>query len=111
MASPRYRWFLAERGFFVNGSTLELEYAATAAQALQATYEDLIESEIRRKRMAEALEGVGDGDVTAAKQLIARIGATGKGRFAQRCVSHLKAGDHPEYLVDAVEWLREELSG
>jgi putative ATP-dependent endonuclease of OLD family len=101
---------LREHGIFVNDSTLELEYAETAPQALIAAYEELVPSEQSRDRMKEdvaaANEDGGDPD-----KLLRRVSRIGKGRFAQRLAAHLESPeDHPEYVREAIEWLSKRLS-
>lgn len=104
---------LREHGIFVNDSTLELEYAQTAPDALQRAHDEFHESPKRRVRMAEALKGSDDDDDAQRgldERLLNRIGEIGKGRFAQRAVAHLSsADDHPDDLIEAIQWLLERL--
>ncbi len=101
---------LRDHGIFVNDSTLELEYAETAPQALITAYDELVASEKSRDRMredvAEATADGGDSD-----KLLRRVARIGKGRFAQRLAAHLESPeDHPEYVREAIEWLSKRLS-
>lgn len=103
--------YLAEQAIFVNDSTLEVEYAKTAPDALKAAYRDLVRSPVRRSATSEAVEAAGNGDREADKKLARRIEAVGKGRFAQRAAAHLEEAEHPSYLADAIESLRSQLTG
>lgn len=103
---------LREQGIFVNDSTLELEYAKTAPDALQQAHDEFYVSARRRARMAEELNGSGDEDVQHEldERLLNRISEIGKGRFAQRAVAHLPSvEDHPHDLIEAIQWLLERL--
>jgi putative ATP-dependent endonuclease of OLD family len=103
---------LREHGIFVNNSTLELEYAQTAATALQKTHDEFWTSETRRSRMAEELAGSEDAEERRKlhARLIRRINEIGKGRFAQRAAAHFSSPDeHPSDLIEAVRWLLERL--
>lgn len=101
---------LREHGIFVNNSTLELEYAKTAPDALQSAHDAFWDSNLRRSRMAKELKGAQKDDPELEKALLSRISAISKGRFAQRVVAHLgSADDHPEDLPEAIKWLRARL--
>jgi putative ATP-dependent endonuclease of OLD family len=101
---------LAASGVFVSHSTLEIEYAKVAGAALQATYEDLTASKVKRARFQAELASAGVGDREADKRLVNRIEGVGKGRFAQRLVAHLNGHEHPPYIVQAIDYLRARIS-
>jgi putative ATP-dependent endonuclease of OLD family len=99
--NPDVDSYLREHGIFVNNSTLE--YAATAADALQRAHDAFRTGPVRRARMAEALK-CKDDDV------VERIAEIGKGRFAQRLAGELEGPeDHPRDLIRAIRWLVERL--
>lgn len=103
---------LREHGIFVNDSTLELEYAKTAPEALQGAHDEFHTSLLRRRRMADELRPSDDDEEQRKleQRLLNRISEIGKGRFAQRAVAHLVSADqHPRDLIEAIRWLRERL--
>jgi putative ATP-dependent endonuclease of OLD family len=106
---PLYQ-LLRGHGIFVNQSTLEVEYALAAPDALQHAYDDLVSNPLTRARMTSDLADAGAGDREADKKLTNRIAAQGKGRFAQRAAAHLVGAEHPEYITEAVQWLRTQLA-
>lgn len=100
---------LAAAGIYVNGSTLELEYAQTAAAAIEAAYAELTDSAIRRQRLSDELSGwtMDDGK---RRRLLRRLAAIGKGRFAQRLAAHVdEPAQHPQVVTDALTWLTAQL--
>jgi putative ATP-dependent endonuclease of the OLD family len=97
---------LRKHGIFVNDTTLELEYAKTSSDALQSAHDEFWDTDLRRSRMAEELQGAKDVDPELEESLLSRIREIGKGRFAQRVVAHLEsADDHPADLIEAIKWL------
>lgn len=110
--NPSVDKLLQEQGIFVNNSTLELEYARSAPDALQRAHDEFKSSQTRRARMAEELGGSEDPDeqLKLDERLLNRIAEIGKGRFAQRVVDHLSlTDDHPGELIEAIRWLLERL--
>lgn len=104
--------FLREHGIFVNDSTLELECAKSAPEALQRAHDEFRTSPFRRARMAEELNPSDDAKEQRKleRRLLNRISEIGKGRFAQRTVAHLSSPDqHPNDHIEAIRWLLERL--
>lgn len=100
---------LREQGIFVNDSTLEVEYAKTASDAVIAAYEDLVSGQTARKRMKEAVSQAAEDDGDSDEYL-RRVDRIGKGRFAQRASAYLdSANDHPAYITEAIIWLSKRL--
>ncbi len=107
--APEAQSRLKENGIFVNHSTLELEYAATAPDAIRTAYAELVESQVRRTRLDEQLAGFAEDPVVADK-LLRRIAAVGKGRFAQRLAEHLTTeAQHSPSIVEAIRHLHDRL--
>lgn len=100
---------LRKHGVFVNDSTLEVEYAQTAPEALQAAHDDLVSGATRRGRMAAEMAAAA-ANADEREPYLNRITALGKGRFAQRAAAHLAdVKQHPDYIAEAITWLAQRL--
>ena len=92
----------ASLGVYLNDRTLEVElFGAGHHRAIGSALEDLVESAPARQR---ARGWAADPALLDADRLLKDIGSVGKGRFAQRLVSHLDPGiPAPPYIAEAIQ--------
>ncbi len=101
------RQLLSKAGLFVGSTTLEVEIAVKFPKRAKLAFEELVSEKVAERfavvvdklnaeeeLTAEALESHAD--------LIKRIEAVGKGRFAQRLSNKLKGREAPAYIADAI---------
>ena len=66
-----------------------------------AAYEELEASDTKRSNFTNDLDAyIADRD--RAKAILDRIGAIGKGRFAQRLAGHVESFDPPDFVAEAL---------
>ncbi len=94
---------LAKEAIFVGERSLELDLIATAATAMQESYQELRRSPTAAGRFAKAVDAVAGGDFSQASTVLRRIEYIGKGRFAQRLASKAKNIDPPGYIGHAID--------
>ena len=105
----------AEQGVFIGDQTFELDLlSSAAADALLSTLADLATGTKGRER---AQQWRASPKTVDAERLLADIESIGKGRFAQRLAATIGSGSTggpawvgPEYVRQAVEWVRERAS-
>ena len=100
---------LAEGGIFVGAHTLELDLIAVARDSLIATFEELVDSAMRRRNFEAAVDAYAVGDLETGGRVLSRIEKIGKGRFAQRLASHLEDVPAPGYIADALQRIIDQL--
>jgi putative ATP-dependent endonuclease of OLD family len=94
---------LESHNVFVGNTTLELDLLATFRDRMQETYVELNASAIARKRFNDSLTEASNNNSEAKQEVIRRITAIGKGRFAQRLTEKLGADPPPTYIRHAIE--------
>lgn len=104
----------AELGVFVGDDTLEIDLVRSCrSSSVARVLCDLAPSQAAKNR-AEAWEKDG-ARIDDEKQLLADIGAIGKGRFAQRLAVTMtrqpNAPQGPKYIVDAIAYLATKAAG
>ncbi|MFH1893811.1 MAG: AAA family ATPase [Candidatus Zixiibacteriota bacterium] len=94
---------LDKTGIFVGQRELELDLVHVLAGEMKETYEELRGYNLATKRFEAAIDAFGGGDEDAGADVVSRIEAIGKGRYAQRLADKITA-DHepPAYLRDAI---------
>ncbi len=101
-----------EAGVMVGDRTLEVDLIPTGAEEMCEAYEELVDSEVRRKRFSKQV-GLAEIDDEQRAKLLNRITAVGKGRYAQRLADHLDGVAPPGHIaaaLDRVRQLAEELA-
>jgi putative ATP-dependent endonuclease of the OLD family len=93
---------LAYHNVFIGTRTLELDLLPEAAAAMKATFGGLLGTRAAENR-AMLIDKVVAGNKGADDELIERIEVLGKGRFAQRLASEIKAIVWPPYIVEAIQ--------
>lgn len=98
-----------QRGYFVNGNTLEPELFM---EGLAETMQTVIEQELSlAEQTSEALQGwVNDPDTLDEDRLIGLIERIGKGRFAQALAPHVSDETCPDYIRRALEHIRDAVA-
>jgi putative ATP-dependent endonuclease of OLD family len=94
---------LENNNIFVGDTTLELELLATFQDSVLQTYVELNPSAVARTRFKTSVTEAINDKQEAKDDVIRRISAIGKGRFAQRLAQKLGADQPPRYLHHAVE--------
>ena len=61
----------------------------------------------KRKALVDAWEA--ENDALDKDELLAMIEAIGKGRFAQRLISHMGGIEPPSYIADAINFVAERV--
>ena len=98
-----------ERGYFVNGSTLELElYDAGMNDVMIAVLAQ--ELGVSRRKRREFRDRITGADGVDKKELLRLIDRVGKGRFAQSLSGHTSVDVCPEYIRAALERIRDAVS-
>jgi putative ATP-dependent endonuclease of the OLD family len=94
---------LEAHNVFVGNTTLELDLLAAFRDRMQRTYVELNSSPIARKRFGDSVTGASSDNSEAKEEVIRRISAIGKGRFAQRLTEKVGADPPPTYIRNAIE--------
>jgi putative ATP-dependent endonuclease of OLD family len=90
-------------GIFVGERELELDLLPSLADAIKATNEELGGGKRASERFSDAVDGALKGDQGAGAEVIRRIEAIGKGRFAQRLAGRITAAHNPPaYIREAI---------
>jgi putative ATP-dependent endonuclease of OLD family len=106
------RDLLASEGVFVGNTTLEVDIAAQDADIVMRTFEEIVESTLRRDRFRSALDRLGPNPThETADPVLRAIERIGKGRFAQRLATHLRTQSIPRYLENAITAVVERARG
>ncbi len=94
---------IAAAGIFVGERTLELDLLPTLADEIRETYEELQGGEKATQQFFKAVDAALKDDAEAGLEVIRRIEAIGKGRFAQRLAGKI-TGEHmpPVYIKSAI---------
>ena len=93
-----------ERGFFVGDHTCEIDLFRTGAHdVISQTLADLAPGVAAKTRAQDWQNDPGSVDPV---RLLKDVTAIGKGRFAQRLSTRLTAGRWPDYMRDAVTYVR-----
>ncbi len=100
---------LPSHGVFVGDNTLELDLLKEFGGEMKATYKELTNSEEVSKAFDTAVESAG-ADAAKAQEILDRIEAVGKGRFAQRLAGKLKDKNPPAYILNAVNFIIERVT-
>ena len=96
---------LRKRNVFVGRTTLELDLLPGARDAMIAAFRELETSEKKQLNFTKDLDAyIYDGDRAAA--ILGRLGAIGKGRFAQRLAGHADSFDPPEFVAKALDRIK-----
>jgi putative ATP-dependent endonuclease of OLD family len=93
---------LSRHGIFVGNETLELDLIDGLSAEMKAAYGDLRSNTRANERFAEAVDQAGE-DEDSAEEVIRRIEAIGKGRYAQRLASRIGNKPAPAYIISAIE--------
>ncbi len=90
-------------GVFTNADTLEISlFEEGFAEAVIATLRERKRSE-KQKKIINDWEA--DPDTLDAEKLLKMIERIGKGRFAQRFISHMGDAEPPEYISSAIKFV------
>lgn len=100
---------LAEQGIFIGEHTLELDLLSSLADEMKSAYTELRNSAQASARFDAAVDGALFGDEEAIAQMLSRIEAIGKGRFAQRLASKIKDQTPPLYIQQAIEFIVDQV--
>ncbi len=99
----------AQHGYFVNGSTLELElFDAGMGEAMMSVFKR--ESKPSRTVCRTMQEWIEDPDTVDTDRLLSWIERVGKGRFGQSLSGHVSGDVCPEYIRRALEHIRNAVS-
>lgn len=98
---------LGKHGVFVGYRTLEIDLAETLAAEMKATYQELRNSTTASAKFDAAVDAIArdSDDEQAATDMLIRIEAIGKGRFAQRLASKVEDKSPPDYIRHALEYV------
>ena len=98
-----------QRGYFINGSTLELELFESG---LGTSIQEVIEGELSlgAKTKSALADWVNDTDTLDGDRLLALIERVGKGRFAQALAQHVTDDVCPDYIRKALEHIRDAVA-
>jgi putative ATP-dependent endonuclease of OLD family len=88
---------------FVGNSTLELDLLPNFADEIKEAYAELRNSQLASNRFGSSVATAINGGVEGSKEMLARIEAVGKGRFAQRLVSKVGQKSPPAYIAKGIE--------
>jgi putative ATP-dependent endonuclease of OLD family len=99
---PAVYSLLSEGGIFVGNHTLEIDLLENFSDAMKETYSELRNSETASDRFNTAVDGATNDDALAT-DMLDRIEAIGKGRFAQRLAGKLEGGEPPDYILSAIQ--------
>lgn len=91
---------------FVGETTLELDLAVVAHDAMYEAYAELEPSPTKRTNFRRDLDAVSSGDESRAQSVINRLNTIGKGRYSQRLAGHLEGVKPPEYIGRAIVRIR-----
>lgn len=105
------RDLLAENDVFVGDITLEIDVATQQSTEMLAAFDELVSSELVRKRFKLALAKAVAGEVESRKKALDRIERVGKGRYAQRLAPHLAEAANlpPPYIAAALDRIRKKI--
>lgn len=95
---------LASQGIFVGEDTLEVDLLDQFSDEMKETYSELRNSEKANQNFSAAVDGA-LSDTALRQDMLDRIEAVGKGRFAQRLASKVKDQNPPEYIQQAIEYV------
>ena len=103
---------LSEAGVFVGARTLEIDLLENLQSEIIETYKDFKAGARAQQNFETHVETAGGGDVDAENEVLSRIDAVGKGRFAQR-LAHKITDQHepPGYIADAIDHIVELVLG
>lgn len=87
---------------YVGQRTLELDLLPGAADAFNATWEELVDGKVRRENFAKAVDAFTLGTDDTGASLLRRITSVGKGRFAQRLAAHIADIPAPAHIAAAL---------
>ena len=96
---------LASGGVFVGEQTLEIDLLPSCASELVEAYAHFRTS----KSFGKAVKECGAGNSEAAKLVLQRIERIGKGRFAQRLAESIRMAAPPQYILDAIKSIVEQI--
>lgn len=95
-----------EAGYFIGEQSLEADLIASAGNAMVAAYDELVESDEKKKKFRTELADA-ESDATQRAKVLGRIERVGKGRFAQRLAGHLQEVEPPTYIALALARIKE----
>ncbi|WP_369196707.1 ATP-dependent nuclease [Streptomyces djakartensis] len=87
----------AEVGVFIGPKTLEIDVAPLLAPQMIAAHADFEVSAALHDKFERAVEGVADGDQSNGEEVLRRIDAISKGRYAQRLAWHIEKADMSKF--------------
>ena len=90
-------------GIFVGGSTLEFDLLPDFADEIKEVYAELRSSQLARSKFNSSVDRALNGDSEGSREMLARIEAIGKGRFAQRLAGQIGEKKPPVYITKAIE--------
>lgn len=93
---------LEEHGLFVGHRTLELDLVSELTEEMKEAYKELRQSNLASQRFDAAIDQA-ETDNDSAAEVLRRIEAVSKGRFAQRLAGKIDDQDAPSYLARAIE--------
>ena len=97
----------AEFGVFTNAHTLEVNLFQDGFSTPMAA--TLREHKFSTERMGWVQEWEDDPDALHVENFLAMIDAIGKGRFAQRLISHMGDLEPPEYIHNAISYVEDRV--
>lgn len=98
------RKLLAEHNIFVGKTTLEIELLESFGEEMKEAYGELVLSAKAADSFAKLIDKAdGNDDPELWEQILARIEARGKGRFAQRLATKIQGQEPPKYVRKALE--------
>lgn len=100
---------LKSHGIFVGSHTLELDLLPSLAAEMKAAYAELRDSALASGRFDAAIDAALKGDVEGQGEVLRRIEALGKGRFAQRLASKITNQSAPAYIQHAIDYIVEQV--
>ncbi len=94
---------LDDAGIFVGLHELELDLVEVLAEEMKEVYSEFRHGKLARERFDGFVDAFAGGDEDAGADVVSRIEAIGKGRFAQRLADKITE-DHeaPQYVCDAI---------
>jgi len=95
---------LTEEGIFVGHDTLEIDILPKLSEEIKETYSEF-RGETTTQKFSEAVDAAIDDNNEAIQEVVRRIEAIGKGRFAQRLASKIGDQEPPWYISEAINYV------
>jgi len=104
---------LEDFGIFIGESTLELDICGTGYKGeFLDTIKELGAKKTKQKRFVQSMENIDLDNLSHddSKYVLNTISSYGKGRFAQRLTPKLRSDRIPEYIINAINEITDQVT-